>query len=121
MDWPKPIKTIVRIRERQAENQPAGTRNRKARPARKTRTGLLLVLMVLFFGEALFYAWCRVQCVNAGYGIDRETRRHQALLRVRNTLKIELARLKSPERIETIARSQLGLDRPNARQTVTLP
>lgn len=121
MDSSKPKNTITRARDKNAENKPTRARNRKLRPPRKTRTGLLLVLMVLFFGEALFYAWCRVQCVNAGYGIDRETGRHQALLKARNTLKIELARLKSPERIETIARSQLGLVRPNARQTVTLP
>jgi cell division protein FtsL len=77
--------------------------------------------MVLFFVEALFYVWCRVQCVNAGYGIDRETRRHQTLLKERNTLRIEMARLKSPERIRTIARTRLGLVMPNAQQTVKLP
>jgi cell division protein FtsL len=75
----------------------------------------------LFFVEALFYAWCRVQCVNAGYGIDRQTRRHQALLKERNTMKIELARLKSPERIETIARTRLGLVMPDGQQMVILP
>ena len=96
-------------------------RNRKLRPPRKTMTGLWIVLMAFFFVEALFYAWCRVQCVNAGYGIDRQTRRHQALLKERNTMKIELARLKSPERIETIARTRLGLVMPDVQQTVTLP
>jgi cell division protein FtsL len=97
------------------------TRNRKLRPPRKTMTGLWIVLMAFFFVEALFYAWCRVQCVNAGYGIDRQTRRHQALLKERNTMKIELARLKSPERIETIARTRLGLVMPDGQQMVILP
>lgn len=97
------------------------TKNRRLPPPRKTMTGLWIVLMALFFVEALSYAWCRVQCVNAGYGIDGQTRRHQALIKERNTLKIELARLKSPERIETIARTRLGLVMPDARQTVTLP
>jgi cell division protein FtsL len=95
--------------------------NRKLRPARKTKTGLWIVLMVFFFVEALFYAWCRVQCVNAGYGIDRETRRHQELMRDRNALKIEWARLKSPERIETIARTRLDLEMPGLKQTIILP
>ncbi len=97
------------------------TGNRRIKPPRKTMTGLWIVLMVLFFVEALFYAWCRVQCVNAGYGIDRENSRHQALLKERNTLRIELARLKSPERIETIARKRLGLVMPDVQQTVILP
>jgi cell division protein FtsL len=91
------------------------------RPVKKTRTGLWLVLMVLFFIEALFYAWCRVQCVNTGYALDRQTHRRQALLKARNTLNIELARLKSPERIETIARTRLGLNMPDAQQTIGLP
>jgi len=109
-----------RIENRERGGQ-GSTSNRRLRPQRKTMTGLWIVLMVLFFVEALFYAWCRVQCVNAGYGIDRETRRHQALLKERNTLRIELARLKSPERIETIARTRLGLVMPNAQQTMILP
>lgn len=97
------------------------TCNRKIRPPRKTMTNLWMVLMALFFVQALFYAWCRVQCVNAGYGIDLENQRHQALLKERNTLKIELARLKSPERIETIARTRLGLIMPGSERTVALP
>lgn len=95
--------------------------NRRLQPPGKTMTGLWIVLMVLFFVEALFYAWCRVQCVNAGYGIDSENQRHETLLKGHNTLKIELARLKSPERIETIARTRLGLVMPDAQQTMKLP
>ena len=111
-------------RRRPEKKGPAGRdapRNRRRRPPGKVMTGLWIALMALFFVEALFYAWCRVQCVNAGYDIDRETRRHQALLKERNTMRIELARLKSPERIETIARTRLGLVMPDAQRTVTLP
>ena len=99
----------------------AANGNRKVKPARRKRTGLWIGIMAIFFIEALFYAWCRVQCVNTGYDIDRETQRNQALVAQRNTLKIELARLKSPERIETIARKRLGLTMPESRQTVRLP
>ena len=95
--------------------------NRKFHPHRSAMTTLWILVMVFFFAEALFYVWCRVQCTNVGYGIDLETRRHQELLKARNTLKIELARLKSPQRIETIARTRLELVMPDAGQTVTLP
>lgn len=117
----RPGKTVARRKKKRPESEQDSTRNRRLRPPRKTMTGLWIVLMVLFFVEALLYAWCRVQCVNAGYGIDRETLRRQTLLKERNTLKIELARLKSPERIENIARSRLGLIMPDAQHTVTLP
>lgn len=42
-------------------------------------------------------------------------------MRDRNALKIEWARLKSPERIETIARMRLGLEMPGLKQTMILP
>jgi len=97
------------------------TANRRIKSGRSALAGIWIVVMTLFFFEALFYAWCRVQFVNAGYGIDRHNQHRQMLLKERNTLNIELARLKSPERIETIARTQLGLVMPDAQQTVTLP
>ena len=117
----RPVKAAVRRVETRKGNQRENNRNRKVRPARKTKTGIWMMVMLLFFVQALFYAWCRVQCVNAGYGIDREQRRRQALIKERNTLNIEMARLKSPDRIETIARTRLGLVKPEAQQTVTLP
>lgn len=112
----KPAKRIEK-KSRVARNSSG---NRKFQPYRKTMTVVWILVMMLFFLEALFYAWCRVQCTNVGYGIDKETRRHQEMIKARNTLKIELARLKSPQRIETIARTRLGLAMPNAQQTVTL-
>ncbi len=114
-------KTIRRPTGNRGGGRQDSAGNRRVRPPRKIMTGLWIILMVFLFAEALLYAWCRVQCVNAGYGIDLETRRHQALLKARNSLKIELARLKSPERIETIARTRLGLVMPDTQQTVTLP
>ena len=36
-------------------------------------------------------------------------------------LKIELAHLKSPERIGKIAETRLGLIMPNAKQTIIIP
>jgi cell division protein FtsL len=114
-------KTVPRRANGRDRGAQDATRNRRVRPRSKPMTGLWIILMALFFVEALFYAWCRVQCVNAGYGIDRETGRHQALLKERNTLKIELARLNSPARIETIARTRLGLVMSDAQQTVTIP
>ena len=114
-------RTISPLSGRRDDISPDSTRNRRIRSSKKAMTGTWIVLMTLFFVQALFYAWCRMQCVDAGYGIDRETRRRQVLIKERNTLNIELARLKSPERIESIARTRLGLVMPDARQTVTLP
>ncbi len=115
------VSTTARQTGGQREKTLAGAKNRKVQTSKKTNTGLWIMLMIFLFAEALLYAWCRVQCVNAGYGIDLEMRRQQTLLKQRNTLNIELARLKSPERIEAIARTRLGLVMPDSHQRVMLP
>ena len=110
-----------RAQNRRAENRTDSSGNRRVRTPRKAMAGVWVLLMGLFFIQGLFYVWCRVQCVNAGYGIEQEMNRRQALLRERSTLNIELNWLKSPERIETLARDRLGLVMPDAQQTVRLP
>ena len=82
---------------------------------------LWLVLMGLFIGELLFYTWCRVQCVQVKYEISRATQRQQRLVALQDNLKIELANLKSPQRIATIAREQLGLITPTTKQMIPIP
>ena len=115
------VKPMARLGSRGVEKGAAPSKNRRVRPQRNAMTGVWIVLMALLFLQGLFYVWCRVQCVNAGYAIEQEKSRHETLLKVRRTLNIELARLKSPERIETIAKSRLGLIMPDAQRTVTLP
>ena len=78
-------------------------------------------LMVLFIGELLFYTWCRVQYVQIKYEISRATRRQHQLMALQDNLKIEQANLKSPHRIATIARQQLGLIKPTSRHMVMIP
>ena len=82
---------------------------------------LWLVLMGFFIGELLFYTWCRVQCVQMKYEISKATERQQRLVALQDNLKIELANLKSPQRIATIARKQLGLITPTSKQMISIP
>jgi len=77
--------------------------------------------MTLFILELFFYTWCRVQTVRLGYEISSEMNQQQKLISYQNNLKIELARLKSPERIADIAREQLGMIMPTSEKTILLP
>ena len=79
-----------------------------------------LVVMFAFIAELLFYTWCRVQYVQVKYEIQEYTTRIRKLSAMQDNLKIELARLKSPQRISKIAREQLGLVRPSPKQTIIL-
>lgn len=78
--------------------------------------GVWVLVMTLFVGQLLFYTWCRVQSIRVGYEISRENATYQRQLTVQNTLRIELERLRTPERILTIARRDLGLATPASQQ-----
>ncbi len=83
--------------------------------------GTWFLLMSVFIIQLLFYTWCRVQCTQVGYEVSKEAAQHQRLLTFQNHLKVELASLKSPERLASISTSRLGLVNPSSEQVVILP
>ena len=91
------------------------------RAGRFKTTGMWMVMMFIFIVELLFYTWCRVQNVQHGYEISREAHNQKQLTAYQNKLKIELARLKSPDRIAQIAKQQLGLIMPTTDKTILIP
>ena len=93
----------------------------KVRPRSLKSVAGYLLLLCVFVAELLVYTWCRVQYVQVGYQITKETTKQQQLLALRDKLRIEQARLKSPQRIAKIAREQLGLITPSPDQVVELP
>ena len=80
-----------------------------------------LVLMVAFIAELLFFAWCREQSRIIDSDIIKQTQAAERLAARQDELKIELAHLKSPQRIAKIAREKLGLITPTPQQTVIIP
>ena len=95
--------------------------NTKKKRSAKKMTGIWVLVLALFMGELLFYTWCRVQCVQVGIAISAKRRKAEELNTLRNSLNIELARLKAPERISYIARKKLGLDMPEPSKTIMVP
>jgi cell division protein FtsL len=80
-----------------------------------------LFFMGLFIGELLFYTWCRVQSTQVRYEISQLTADQERMLKIQDNLKIELARLKSPQRIAQIATQHLGLVAPTSKQLIIIP
>ncbi len=93
--------------------------NKKNRPPQAV--GIWLILLAVFISEMLLYTWSRVQCLRLGYGISSAIEKQRELQLLQNNLKIELARLKSPDRIVKIARERLGLIHPKPEQTIVVP
>ena len=99
-------------------------RKAKKRTSTKTRSAksntLAFVLMLIFLCELLTYTWCRVQCTGVGYEISRAVREKEQLAVVQKKLQVELARLKSPERLAYIAKTHMGLKKQSSRQMVII-
>jgi cell division protein FtsL len=87
----------------------------------KRMTWTWVMVLFLFIAELLFSAYCRVQCVQVGIAISAERSKQKELVALQNSLKIELARLKAPERISNIARKDLGLGMPDPAQIILVP
>ncbi|MGD8393590.1 MAG: cell division protein FtsL [Desulfobacterales bacterium] len=96
-------------------------KRRKKKTRNPKMLAVSLVIMGLFIAELLFYTWCRVQSIQIRYEISELKVKQQQLVTHKDTLKIELARLKSPKRIAKIAKQQLGLVAPTSKQLVIIP
>ncbi|MBJ6759203.1 cell division protein FtsL [Myxococcaceae bacterium JPH2] len=91
-----------------------------------TLTGVLLHLLPAVFLFALFAAvgilhvTSRVLVVDMGYRLSQEEGESRALARENDRLKLELATLKGPVRLERVAREQLGMAMPAGGAVVSL-
>ena len=97
-----------------------GKRKKSKQSAQPKVTWVGMFLLLVLIGELFFFTWCRIQCRVTGYEISQEKVDHEKNIALQKKLKVELARLKSPERIVKIARAELGLTMPNPKQMVTI-
>lgn len=77
-------------------------------PAFPQRRGLM-GLALLFLALALFTVWMSGQYYRIGYNVSVALEEKQALQKEQALLKTEILTLRSPARIEAIARGQLGM------------
>ena len=77
-----------------------------------------ITLTILFICSLIFLVWSRIQVTQLGYRISQASHEQQQLLQKNSELKIEEASLKTPGRIEDLAKNQLGLINPEPHQKV---
>ncbi len=83
--------------------------------------GILTIIMALFVMELFFCTWCRVQSRYYRYEINRKKAEQQELIKVQRSYRVEIERLKAPDRLGKIAREKLGLRPPSSGQVIVLP
>ncbi len=99
-------------------------RNSKVGRGRFELTGrqLLLITFMLcvLMGSGIGYVWSNLEGTQIGYDVSRLKGEELRLKELNKKLRLELARLKSPQYLEDEARS-LGLKPPSPAQIVVLP
>jgi len=82
---------------------------------------LLLTLFLLFLiGGSLFYVWSRIQVIQLGYEISSALKAERTLTEENKKLRVEIARLKSYERIEKVAVEDLKMAKPKPDQVIVI-
>jgi cell division protein FtsL len=69
---------------------------------------------------AIIYVWSHTHMTELEYRIAGEISTREKLLDEQRKLKVEQATLKSPQRIEAIATSKLGMSYPESDQVIVL-
>jgi cell division protein FtsL len=80
----------------------------------------LIFFAVISMVVILIYVWSHIQMRELEYRVAEEMNVREQLLEEQRKLKLECATLKSPQRIEAIARNKLQMSYPEREQVVLL-
>jgi len=89
--------------------------------SRSTDRIFFFILLLLFLiGGSLFYVWSRIQVVQLGYEISNSLKEERALAEANKRLRLEIATLKSYNRIEKLAVEELRMTKPKPDQVIVI-
>ena len=88
--------------------------------APQLKYSVFLFVAFVLMAVAVTYVWSHVQMTKLEYQVAEEMTRGEQMRDEQRKLKLEQATLKSPQRIEAIARSSLNLSYPDADQVILI-
>ena len=111
----------VAARARKPAKASGAELDRTDRAGRWRRFFLVGFSALALIGVVLVHVWLRLQVVQMGYALSTISKLQGRLEQENRELRVELATLTSPERLEALARSRLGLVTPDKGQVIVLP
>ncbi len=93
-------------------------KNKKVKASNYRETLMWTLIVTILFAELFIYTWCRVQCTSIGYEIAEIADSYDDLNALKRNLNIELATLKSLERVGDIAKKHFELTPPTPDQII---
>ena len=89
--------------------------------ARSHRDYIIVTVLGAIFLVGLFiYGWQHYRWIQYGYRIEEAQKKKAQLAEIREQLRLERSSLRSPQRIDMMARHDLGMINPDPGQLVTL-
>jgi len=76
---------------------------------------------ILIMGSSIGYVWSNFERTQIGYDVSQLKKEEMRLRETNRKLRLELAILKSPQNLETLAIEKLGLKQPSPEQIIVLP
>ncbi len=87
-------------------------------PRRLDIIKFLMICMLLLTVVSIFHVWSRFHLIELSLQIGEASRQMKALEQEQKQLKLEAVSLKTPARIEAIAKEELGMIVPQDQQVV---
>ncbi len=87
---------------------------------RNRRVKLYCVIIAIALSALLIYVWTRIRVVQHGYDVSRLTREAEDMVGQKSRLESEIAALKSPKRLESVARDSFGMRLPKGEEIVII-
>ncbi|HWI39920.1 MAG TPA: cell division protein FtsL [Verrucomicrobiae bacterium] len=80
----------------------------------------LMAVLVLLTLVSLFHVWSRVQVIELNLQLNEAGRQLKEYKQEGTRLRLEIASLKTPARIETLAKGELGMVLPAEQQMIVV-
>ncbi len=113
--------TVALSRRRWAAGSPRSQARGRAGKRDWAGNFLATIFLVALLSLALAHVWSRNEVIQLGYVLSTTSKLQGQLEQENRELKLELATLTSPDRLQELARSRLGLREPEQGQVVLLP
>ena len=82
---------------------------------------LIVFMLLLLMGSSIGYVWSNFESTQIGYDMSSLKGEEMRLREIQQELRLELAYLRSPQRLQRLAFQELGLSQPSCEQIIVLP
>ena len=120
MTRPEKVKRMMGSRNNQNGIRIKNTRSRKRVLFTRKQVFLVFFMLIIFMGSGIGYVWSNFETTQIGYDLSELKQRELRQKEINRKLRLELATLTSPKRLELLATQRFHLKQPTPDQIIVL-